>query len=841
MAEIEQIVGKEAIKGFYDLNAGIQTSNQSLMQMLETVRLSQEVLNKSNVTWKELKEVQKQTQEQAKKLTEEEKEQAATLKALDAQRQKAYQKMFQDEQKAVQEKEKLIQKEKEHQAALALEVKTIADAERQNKALRQEVKQLANEHGQNSAKISELNGRINKNTEFIRQNSDAAKQQAMNIGNYKSALQGVWTKLVAFTGALGASIGAMQAFKAIISSTQVTADKFDQVVSGLRTGFTFLANHIATLDFSNLIKGFRDAYQAGVQYAKLMDEIGDQKRSKQIRNLEIEGEIIKLEGLARLNKNDLDQRKYYVGEIKRLEIEKLTNTQDIANQELQAKLDLASKNSGMDQKEIEDFIRHYNLYSARITEGMALSERLNKIKDDQQRTAYASAKAGITTVDSYAAAFAALTETEKENLRLFEQTNKIVDKGIASRDDLANAINEVQRANNEYETGIKSLSRIENRIFSEEEKIANKQGSNADDATERHNKYLDELEKEYQAYLKLQQEKAAALAAFNNLAQQYRTEEQSEDDLALESKADYYRSLVEFARQAFEQTSEGQKRAYEQQLIDLKAARDAGLLTEKEYQSAVQELEEETKQVRLDALNAVAESVQQIGNALYETRLMEIQGELDANNAARDEELAKWEGNKEMQASINAKYDAEERKLKRKQAEDQKKQALFNAWINLASAILSAATTAPFIPLGLIAMATAAILGGIQIAAIQSQPIPQFYKGTESAPDGVISVAEKGHELVTTKSGKTLLVNEPSIMSGLKGARIYSKEETDTILASGRGGYDSKELRNTLDRNNDRLIRTIINKKEIHINARTREISERSGGHWTHYKNRYFE
>ena len=64
--------------------------------------------------------------------------------------------------------------------------------------------------------------------------------------------------------------------------------------------------------------------------------------------------------------------------------------------------------------------------------------------------------------------------------------------------------------------------------------------------------------------------------------------------------------------------------------------------------------------------------------------------------------------------------------------------------------------------------------------------------------------------------------------------------ETEQMLAQGAFGYDSGELRRTLERNNDKLIQTIKDKREVHIHPARQEIRERKGGKWTTYKNSYF-
>ena len=82
------------------------------------------------------------------------------------------------------------------------------------------------------------------------------------------------------------------------------------------------------------------------------------------------------------------------------------------------------------------------------------------------------------------------------------------------------------------------------------------------------------------------------------------------------------------------------------------------------------------------------------------------------------------------------------------------------------------------------------------------------------------------------------MATSPTITSGLGGAKIYSNPETERILKGGRGvGYDSPDLRQTLDKNNKALINTIRNKRETHINFEKREISDRKGNYWKKYKN----
>jgi hypothetical protein len=122
---------------------------------------------------------------------------------------------------------------------------------------------------------------------------------------------------------------------------------------------------------------------------------------------------------------------------------------------------------------------------------------------------------------------------------------------------------------------------------------------------------------------------------------------------------------------------------------------------------------------------------------------------------------------------IERQYEERRKKIQRQQAESQKRLAMFNIAINTAQAIIAAA---PKIPL-MIAMG---VIGAAQLAMTASQPIPQFYKGTQNAPDGLAWTDEKGAELHTDKSGNI------KDYGSSKGARLKKLEKGDKIYTAGQ-------------------------------------------------------
>lgn len=101
-------------------------------------------------------------------------------------------------------------------------------------------------------------------------------------------------------------------------------------------------------------------------------------------------------------------------------------------------------------------------------------------------------------------------------------------------------------------------------------------------------------------------------------------------------------------------------------------------------------------------------------------------------------------------------YDSKLRALKRKQAEDDKKYAIFQALINAAGAIIRALTQ----PDPISAVAFASALSAIEIASIIARPIPKFAKGSlfvnggNGGVDDIPAYLNRGEAVIPTHTNK---------------------------------------------------------------------------------------
>lgn len=131
---------------------------------------------------------------------------------------------------------------------------------------------------------------------------------------------------------------------------------------------------------------------------------------------------------------------------------------------------------------------------------------------------------------------------------------------------------------------------------------------------------------------------------------------------------------------------------------------------------------------------------------------------------------------------LERQYDERRKVIQRRQAQQQKQLAIFNILVNTAQGVVSAlAMTPPNVPLSIAIGA----IGALQAGIVASQQLPQFYKGTDNAPEGWAYTQEKGAEIITDKNGKikTLGSNKGAELTYLnKGDKVYTAQQTSLMF-----------------------------------------------------------
>lgn len=217
---------------------------------------------------------------------------------------------------------------------------------------------------------------------------------------------------------------------------------------------------------------------------------------------------------------------------------------------------------------------------------------------------------------------------------------------------------------------------------------------------------------------------------------QKRTNEQFEQYLKdFQDKADYNN---EFAVKSFVKRMDDEIKA-------LATANEEKQKLEDDHNKQVEEGRSAVQQASVSAISDIVNNIASIQNNADDARLNRL-------NFQKEQELKVAGDNAEAREKIEKTYAAKEALIKRKQAERDKRLALFNAIVNLATGVTKALSSSPP-PFNLILAGITAAAGAFQIAAIQSQQIPAFAKGTKNAPGGLALVGEEGPEIVEIPRG----------------------------------------------------------------------------------------
>lgn len=209
---------------------------------------------------------------------------------------------------------------------------------------------------------------------------------------------------------------------------------------------------------------------------------------------------------------------------------------------------------------------------------------------------------------------------------------------------------------------------------------------------------------------------------------------------------------------------------------------------------------------------ALAEVSQEFFNVFSQLSENRFASEKEGNE--RNYEIAKQLAGDNVKAKEDAdiQYEKKRREIEARELKDKKNIAKINIAIDAAQAAVAAFKDGNIIK-GVITAAAIAAIAAIQIGLINSQTVPQYFKGTDNAPGGLAWTNEKGAEIHTDKHGNI------KDFGSKKGARLTMTEKGDKIYTAEK----TKELMFNRELNGLLSDRGISNTPIVNINSLTAE------------------
>ena len=188
----------------------------------------------------------------------------------------------------------------------------------------------------------------------------------------------------------------------------------------------------------------------------------------------------------------------------------------------------------------------------------------------------------------------------------------------------------------------------------------------------------------------------------------------------------------------------------------------------------------EKEKEKQEIIKASLQEISKLTSLFFDNAQIKRNNELKRIDVWEKERVRLAGDNQEAIEGIEREAEVKRRAIKKKQAQADKAEAIFQIALNTAVNVVKAGLK-PW------QVALMIALGVAQTAMVLARPLPEFAKGTDNAPEGNAIVGERGRELIWDKKSNTMRVSpDKASMTYLsKGSIVIPHKETEKIL-SGR-------------------------------------------------------
>lgn len=494
-----------------------------------------------------------------------------------------------------------------------------------------------------------------------------------NVGNYKSAIDGLTerfpmlggaiSKVLGKAGVAGIALGVVKNFWQELKTTQVVGDALDIQMQAWTGVWQKFVRMIATADFSNFIQQLTDAYDASSKLAEVRDEMFEKENSiRLLKAKQSKDEQLLLMTMRDQTKTDKERieagTKYAALVMKNAKIQKQAYT-ELA----EAELDNVVAQTGADKEALRSYIvdyatpkmeamrNYYNEYKKLTEESWEYDEKGRKVR----KTYTEEEKRRISELLKLMGGGDAYIEFDKITKAYGKTSDDIINSVVSAMERAysaeANALQSSQRAmttvNGLREQINKDTERDTTRVLERNAKatLTIEKGFIASlnaqwkDAESQHKQFLAEVNRNFKAENeKILQEFEDYIVeiddlkpmAYSKLARKWGI---SDEDLkklknqALDGAKQIFDSIANLSKEATQRRLDDELEAIDREADSEKAILEGklekGIISQKEYEKKLAELDEETAARKEEANKEAFEKQKRwnIGQALMNAAL----------------------------------------------------------------------------------------------------------------------------------------------------------------------------------------------------------------------------
>ncbi|MEI7526385.1 MAG: hypothetical protein WCJ95_18705, partial [Mariniphaga sp.] len=555
--------------------------------------------------------------------------------------------------------------------ALADKKKEIADnvkaeglAETSLVRMRQKLSELTAAYDKSGTRTKAAAEEINKLSREIGKAEEATNRGQRNVGQYGSIWEKVTGVFAGVMGAIAAAAGAIKFAHSVIESSEELSDKFKVTTTGLNAAWGAFLNTIATGDWSHLIDNITNANKLGREYAEVLELLEKRQRGNSIAVIEAKEEAARLKVSLSEGNKTYAEKVAIMSQV--IEIEKGAgeNTAKLAKDSKDKLYEEISGIKKVDQAELERFIHFKEGSVEQFQLVKDYNEAMEKRASVSASTAVAEAQGlnvekGKASIEKYNQSILNASESTKQWAAIM---SKLSPEEIES---LTAATKATSEANAEVYTNIlkdsKRLGMFKKTLSAEEEAAAAEEIK----AREAKQKRFADMDNEASKILD-DNEKKKKVSASKELKRQQDLskdiEQTVDDQLAAQAKSeeDMIQDSIKLGEKALEEKKK---------------------LKDKEVEAE----KEKAKKIR----DAEIELAKAAGDAIFEMQNMKLEKELGQLQIERDAKLKNENLTADQKAKIEADFTKKSNALRTKQAENDKKQALFDIILGTAVSIIN--------------------------------------------------------------------------------------------------------------------------------------------------------